>query len=313
MVDWAAYRIAPLLDEHVFRLPEDAPRLTKDGKPWVRWANACGDYSGYYALGTRPPELVDEPSDVFWHFVVGLASEVGNGMADAVHCVGPGVLSIGGMGVTLSSGYAQVLLGYCLEELPLHWVHAMMPVLRTSGVCVGLSDAGLRGWSLVAPELREAIATAEQLDRAVRGGSNGTQWHAVQKYRAKTWVSCVSEMLSHPGMDAAQARFCRAYVPQLMPSEARERISWPTNGIQDGWMFTDEQRALWACAMVLFIEDEQQATRLVMEHVQTEPIDAKASLRNLRDAAPDPKWTDTFRGRISNTVSRVQELFKFQV
>jgi len=81
--------------------------------------------------------------------------------------------------------------------------------------------------------------------------------------------------------------------------------------MQDAWMFTTEQRALWALGMVLTIEDEHQALSALRDCVQWEPRDARSSLRRFRKLAerPSATYTDRFRRRVAHTVGRVQEVF----
>ena len=308
------YRIAPLMDKRVFELPDKAPRTTTDGAPWLRWANV-GEHSGWYSIGTRRLDPVGSPTqeanDHFWSAVYTLASEVGNGCVDAVHCLGPGVLSVGGLGVTVSSGYGQALLTACLRQEPLWWLGSMAQVIHESKVALRHDVRGVGSAALFRTG-GGALFSQEELDLAVRGGSASEKWTGAQKRLSFTWVECVSSLLRHAEMDPAQVQFCAAHVPDLIPGLVRERIAWPSNGIEDSWMWTIEQRALWAAAMVLVLEDEVQATTLIERGVKLLPQDARASLVELSKLAREQDgFTDTFRDRVLNTVRRVQEVFTF--
>jgi hypothetical protein len=307
-------RIAPLMSEGAFELPEDPPLVTEDGRPWVRWANV-EPWCGWYTLGTRYYRGDEEPDtrDGFWGCVCRLAAEVGNGRADACHCLGPGVLSVGGLGLTVSSGFGVALLGRCLAEAPLHWVSCMSPVIHASGTYVRVSDGGVDSVVLENTEHGE-LHRQEEFEGAIRGGSTGDRWSGAQKRAARLWVEGVSRTLAHPAMDHAQAQFCRDHVPRIL-GPAAALIQWPSNGIQDGWMFTVEQRSLWALGMVLTIEDERQALHAFKDCIQWQPEDAKASLRNLRELAGRESivYSETFRKRVGHTVERVQEVFHFHL
>jgi hypothetical protein len=313
MDPFSTTRIAPLLLEGAFELPDNPPLVTEDGRPWVRWARV-GPWSGWYTLGTRQVRTGDEDSGIgFWLAVCRLASEVGNGRADACHCLGPGVLSVGGLGLTVSSGFGSALLARCLCEAPLHWMTTMAPAIHASGTYVRVSDDGVDNVVLENVE-HGKLRRQEEFEGAIRGGSTGDRWSGAQKRQARVWVECVSRALAHPAMDHAQAQFCRDHLPRLM-GPAAGLIQWPSNGIQDGWMFTTEQRGMWALGMVLVIEDERQALRLFKDCVQWEPQDARASLSKMREVAGAESivYSDTFRKRVLHTVGRVQEVFHFHL
>jgi hypothetical protein len=307
-------RIAPLMEEGAFELPENPPLVTDDGRPWVRWANV-GAWSGWYTLGTRRYHPMEHPDGIegFWELVCLLASEVGNGRSDACHCIGPGVLSVGGLGVTVASGFGVALLARCLCEAPLHWVSSVAPAVHATGTYLRVSDEGLDSVLLENVEhgtVRDRIG----YEGAIRGGSPGNRWSGSQKRKARVWVESVSRALAHPSSDRAAAQFCRDHLPKILGPIAG-LAQWPVNGIQDAWMWSIEQRALWALAMVLVIEDELQALRAMRSCIQWEPEDAKASLRNLRSLAErdDTEHTPTFRKRVGHTVDRVQDVFKFKL
>jgi hypothetical protein len=310
---WSTHRIAPLRDGQAFHISKQALGRTLDGRIWTRWAT-LGDYGGWYAIGTRQLELPSSPPATaeqhFWSSVYALAAEVGNGNVDAVHCLGPGVLSVGGLALTAASGYAQALLVRCLQEHPLVWLSAMGPAIADTGVWVGAGpEALIDGCALLLDGT--PVVSVEELDGALRLGA-GTQqrWTLAGKRRSRHWVSCVAEMLSDECMDRAQVGFCRDYVPEMIPAPVRERIAWPESGCREGWWFTLEQRALWVVAMVLIIEDLQQATQILERNVQTQPRDAAQSLRALAaDAAESPLYQPMFRRRVQHTLRRAREVF----
>jgi hypothetical protein len=308
MSDWSRCRITALMDSGVFNLPANPPVVTKEGEPWARWAN-LGSNAGWYVLGTRKPKLLEEHG--FWERVWMMACEVGNGNVDATHCIGPGVLSVGGMAVTVTWGHAQALLAECLRAEPALFVRHMAPVTHATGVFL---EAGDRPFSEKLRHVtRGSLVDPNELVDGIRGGAAATYWTSGQKRIGKLWVVCVSNLLRHDCMDAAQVAFCRGTLPELMSGALKLRISWPTNGIEDAWMFTREQQALWALAMVLTIEDLLQAETLLVAQVQTEPVDAKASLGNILAHCEGDDFARTFTARVQNTVKRVQELFEFSL
>lgn len=305
---FSTYRVAALMDESMFDLPDAAAHTTKWGDPWLRWAKV-GDYSGWYSIGERKPEFGERPS--FWEAVLTLATEVGNGNLDAVHCIGPGILSVGGLGVTASSGYAQALLADCLEAAPAHFLNNMGRVIYESGGWVHTDENGNAAFASEDGRLVIEHGDIEFLVR--RGGSqSGWQWTSFRKRIAKLWVESISRMLRHPKMDEVQARFCQQHIPRLM-DPVRLLINWPREGIRDGWMFTREQQALWCVLMVAALEDEDQTWVLARDCIERSPTDARKSLQNLYKKVNDAAYTETFVARIWRSVRRVQKLFRIEV
>lgn len=301
---FSTYRIAALMDESMFELPDDVRPTTRQGDPWLRWANV-GNYSGWYSVGERSPNFGERLS--FWEAVLTLATEVGNGKLDAVHCVGPGILSVGGLGVTASSGYAQALLADCLEAKPLHYMRHMGIVIAESGAWLHELDDGE-----VCLETQHGLTThIVQVEGAIRRGG-GTSWSRSQKRVAKKWVEYTSRMLRDPKMDDVQVQFCAKHVPKLL-APVHSLIRWPNSGIRDGWMYTPEQQALWCVIMTTAIEDEDQTWNLVQQSIETQPVDARASLVNLYQKVQHAAYTETFVRRVRNSVVRVQDLFRIRV
>lgn len=238
-------RIAPLLDDP-FALPGDAPGRTEDGAIWVRWANV-GTYAGWYAVGTRAPRQTGKQlpgkSD-FWVRVYALAAEVGNGNVDAVHAVGPGILSVGGLGVTAASGYAQALLKVCLEEQPSRWLECMAPVMFEARVL-------------------PAASSPEELEAAIRGS----------KDREKLWVECCSHMLRDERFDAAQVKFLQRISADVLGPELVKQMGFTGNPSP---MWSHEQRALWALAVVVSLADTALATKVIGDALLPEDTWVKA-------------------------------------
>jgi hypothetical protein len=297
------------MDEGVFDIPKDAPVTTRSGEPWARWVN-LGEQAGWYVLGTRPAKPAESyDANPFWNHVFLMACEVANGNVDAVHCIGPGVLSVGGMGVTMTWGWGQQLLRECLEEKPGWFLRTMAPVIHETGVYL---DAAYTLTKLCHVQ-RGSLFEEHELDGAIRGGSGGVNWTAGRKRTARSWVVAVSKLLREERLDMAQMSFCIKALPELMSEALKLRLLWPKNEVYDAWMFTREQQALWAVAMVLTIEDALQAEKLILAQVQTEPIDAKASLRRLMANCEGEEYSRTFTMRVLKTVARVQELFGFSL
>lgn len=217
------YRIAPLLDDP-FELPGDAPGRTSDGDVWVRWANV-GAYAGWYAVGTRQPK----GGRSFWSKVYALATSVGNGTVDAVHAIGPGVLSLGGLSVTMSSGMAQELLHACLERHPLRWMECMAPVLTEAHALRILGFAR-----------EDPMADLEEAVRA-------------SKERSRLWVQCCSHMLRDARFDEVQEGFLAQHGSQVVGRALADRIG--LGRVKDTWSWSQEQQAVWALAVVMALSD----------------------------------------------------------
>jgi hypothetical protein len=295
------------MDESMFDLDQKAKPTTKQGDPWLRWANV-GSYSGWYAIGQRKPSYGDRLN--FWEAVVTLATEVGNGNLDAVHCIGPGILSIGGLGVTIASGYAQRLLADCLEAAPMRFMMEMGPVIHKSGAWLATARDG--GTYLDAMS-GGPVVEREKLHQLVRrGGGDAGVWSASQKKMAKLWVEQTSRLLREPVLDQVQVAFCEKHIPKLLVS-MRDRIGWPAAGIRDGWMYTPNQQALWCVIMVAALEDDEQTCALVERCVDVAPRDALKSLRTLYGEVSEATSTGTFVVRVKNAVRRSQEIFRINV
>lgn len=283
---------------------DDVRPTTRAGDPWLRWARV-GDYSGWYSVGERSPSFGERLS--FWEAVLTLSTEVGNGKLDAVHCIGPGILSVGGLGITASSGYAQALLAYCLEAAPLHFMRHMGIVISESGAWLHSADDGSISFAT-----QFGLATAiRDIEYSVRRGGNVT-WSRSQKRVAKKWVEHTSKMLRNPKMDEIQVQFCSEHIPKLL-TPVHSLIRWPNSGIRDGWMYTPEQQALWCVIMTSAIEDEDQTWNLARESIETSPVDARLSLQNFYEKAGHAAYTETFVRRVRNSVVRVQDLFRIKV
>ena len=214
---------------------------TPDGEPWVKWAKD-GERSGWLTPGTREPEINKNSS--FWQIVYGLGCDFGNGKIDAVHCVGPS-LSVGGLGLTVSSGLAQVLLYECFVWQPDRFVKNMFPVMRVANVYVGdhhvhgpVFFSGADG-KPVTKGLHEVTGIPEE-----PGGKAASD-------RSRLWVSKVSRLLRDKIFDEAQLNFCRSQLPMLLSDDARQRVCWPESEPKFFGEWPLEQRALWIIALLL--------------------------------------------------------------
>lgn len=259
------YRVAGLADDP-FDLPDGAPGKTDDGDVWLRWANV-GSYAGWYAIGTRRPKA-DKNSD-FWTKVYGLAAAVGNGTFDSVHAIGPGILSLGGLGVTATSGFAQDLLRECLKDHPVRWMECMAPVLTEP---LALQAMGFRGHPM------------ERLEEAIR----------FSKATARLWVESCSHMLRDDRFDDTQVRFLARVGPDALGEPLKERLRFAK--VRDTWAWSQEQQAVWAAALVLALADTTMAT-VVLDVAYWQDGDwqsayprasgqAEATLLTLQAAAP---------------------------
>lgn len=293
------YRVAGLVDDP-FDLPSDAPGRTDHGDVWLRWANV-GSYAGWYAIGTRRPSA-DKNSN-FWTKVYALSAAVGNGTVDGVHAIGPGILSLGGLGVTAASGFAQALLGECLEAHPAAWLKCMGPALIESASYPLPDPEALSGWSfgLVSPET------------SIRNG----------KERARLWVLCCSHMLRDERFDDTQVRFLTRVGPKVMATELRERLRF--GNFRDTWAWSQEQQALWATALVLALADTEMASLVMMDAFQEEGWHlahphangpAEAALLSLRDALPvlAPRAVpEHFVSRLARTLEHLPRYFEVKL
>lgn len=295
----APYRVAGLVDDP-FDLPSDAPGRTDHGDVWLRWANV-GSYAGWYAIGTRRP-AADKNSD-FWTKVYALSAAVGNATVDGVHAIGPGILSLGGLGVTAASGFAQALLGECLEDHPSLWLKCMGPALIESASYPLPDPEAPSGWSF-GPVSAEAI---------IRNG----------KERSRLWVLCCSHMLRDDLFDDTQIRFLTRVGPKVMGDELRERLRF--GKVRDTWAWSQEQQALWATALVLALADTEMASLVMMDAFQevgwhlAHPHangPAEATLLSLRDAIPvlAPRAVpEHFVSRLARTLEHLPRYFEVRL
>lgn len=284
------HRIEPLVDPS-FRMPSDVQTTTPDGEPWLRWAHV-GDRSGWYVLGDRT--LVVDRQSPFWEIVLSLGTMVGNGALDAVHVIGDGIISVGGLGFNATSGVAQRLLQLALEKHPSHWLSAMGPLLVER---LFWMDDGVIRTLLGGP-----ITDPESLNELVRAGSDGRTWTSAQKRRAKTWSICTSRMLRHDAMVQAQVQLCEE---QAMSQIPRELVRWPDAGVRDLWMHTPELQALWLVAILCGYHDSV-TTRKVLRATM-DRFDAEGSMGRLRTAIDLTE--EPFRWRAHRVAELASELY----
>jgi len=290
--------VRPDFDALDVDLPEGAPTRTEDGKAWVRWTK-YGSYSGWYASGSRKPRIVGRPT--FWEAVFSVACECAGGTVDQAHCCGRGVLALGGLGVTMRSGYAQLLLHCCLLANPARYVEVMAPAIQASGAYTKVTDKSLSGVALCS---RGKYAMDEaQLRAIVMAGSDSIKWTTLQKTRAKVWVSCCSQLLRDEAMDKAQLNFIEEVTPNLITDATKTAIKWPRNGPRDWWQYTHSQQMLWALALVLALDDEEQTERLMTNAVaaqqadQDAPLGSEHVLQRVNLEIQEPEYENMFRMR----------------
>jgi hypothetical protein len=302
-----------LADESMFELPDfdapaDAPARTKNGEPWTRWGH-YGTYEGWYAIGSRRVEKI-EARPKFWDATFYVACQATGGNLDQAHCCGPGILSLGGLGVTLRSGFAQILLHECLLTDPERFMQIMAPVIHETGVYTKQTEKAETGIAL-ADSKGNPVVAEKAMREIVMLGSDGIQWTQRQKKRARLWVTACSKLLRDARMDEAQAAFAEHVMPALLTERTKEIVRWPRNGMRDSWQYTHEQQALWALVMVMGLEDAEETERLVAASVAGEGRypDASTSLANLC-AYATAGVGDAYGERLRRALPLLLELFR---
>jgi len=275
----------------------DGPARTKDGRPWTRWAK-YGSYAGWHAVGARKPKLSGQPK--FWEAVFSVACAVAGGNLDQVHCCGRGVLALGGLGVTMRSGYAQLLLHCCLINNPVRYVEVMAPVLKEVGCYTKENDKSPSGVVIYGYNDLPYVTEIE-LRRLILSGSDGVKWTNPQKSRAQLWVSCCSELLRDERMDAAQQSFAEEVMPALLTEDTKVAVKWPRQGPRDFWQYTKEQQLLWGLACVLALADEEETETLMVGARSladvSEGFSAEDMLRQLDVQLYGGSYEQSFRDR----------------
>jgi hypothetical protein len=290
--------VRPDFDALDVTLPEGAPTRTEDGKAWVRWVR-YGSYSGYYAAGSRKPRFAGRPT--FWEAVYSVACECAGGTVDQAHCCGRGVLALGGLGVTMRSGYAQLLLHCCLLANPARYVEVMAPAIQLNGAYTKVTETSPSGVALC--QRGKYAMSEDQLRSLILGGSDSVKWTSRQKDRARVWVSCCSQLLRDEAMDKAQLSFIEEVTPALITEATKVAIKWPRNGPRDWWQYTHSQQMLWALALVLALDDEQQTERLMVGAVAAltaqpdAPLGSEDVLRRVNLEIQEPEYENMFRMR----------------
>jgi hypothetical protein len=317
-------RIAPL-DEGAFCVPEGAKSMRDDGSPWTHWARVEDAGAGWYALGDREPawDALGPDSD-FWDIVLALGTAAGNQRLDACHCVGDCILSIGGLGISLASGYGEPLLAECATQEPLLFLRHMMPAMQASGAYPTSLDLRLADTidplDVFLEHVDEGPLTQpHQINGVIRAGSAGERYTEKQKRLARIWVQGISAMLWRPAMDVAQRNFCRRCLPRMLTPTARARIEWPTNGADDMFQWTKAQQALWAVCMVIAPCEWLGVEQFLMQTVTNDPQDARASMRRMleltdltheQDAV---QWSARLAARCRRAVGRACSIFGVDV
>jgi hypothetical protein len=185
----------------------------------------------------------------FWEITFGLAARHAGVAVDQVHAASAGVMALGAFGVTLTSGYAQLLLNTCLVEDPVKFVDVMAPVFHATGAHTKPTEKSPSGMAL-ADEKGSLVMSEDGLRKLVLLGSNSVKWTGPQKARARLWVSCASELLRDEQMDRAQVAFASRLLPDLAGEEVRQLIRWPRHGAEETWQYSREHQALWAVCFV---------------------------------------------------------------
>ena len=310
----APIRVSVRPDFDALDVTTDGPARTKDGRPWVRWAR-IGSYSGWYAVGARKPKL-NARSNVpgFWEATFSVACACAGGNLDQAHCCGRGILALGGLGVTLRSGYAQTLLHCCFLSNPVRYLDVMAPALSESFVYTKPTDWSPSGIALMGHSGLPLI-TEGDIRHIVCADSDGVTWAGFQKARAKLWVSCCSELLRDEAMDRAQQVFAEETMPSLLTEATKVLIRWPRQGARDWWQFTHEQQMLWAIALVMALQDEFQTEQLITNSkaavLAGEDFSAELLLRQM--AVEVANHDEAFQERFRMAMGQISELLKVNI
>lgn len=288
------------------------PARTKDGRPWTRWAK-YGSYAGWHAVGARKPKLSGQPK--FWEAVFSVACAVAGGNLDQVHCCGRGILALGGLGVTMRSGYAQLLLHCCLINNPVRYVEVMAPVLKEVGCYTKENEKSPSGVAIYG-HIGSVYLTEKELRLLVLFGSDGVKWTHPQKSRAQLWVSCCSELLRDERMDAAQQSFAEEVMPALLTEETKVAVKWPRQGPRDFWQYTKEQQLLWGLACVLALADEEETESLMVGARELsdarEDFSAEGMLRQLGVQLYTGRYEEAFRDRFHSSLALLSKLMNVE-
>jgi hypothetical protein len=284
---------------------------TENGSVYVRWAGGSG-MTGWYAVGTRKPSFGKRPT--FWETVYSLACESGNGNVDAVHAVGPDILSVGGLGLSVVTGQAQMLLGRCLTAHPTLYLDAMAPIIRTTGMYLTEERPD---WPTPVYVFGYTGGPHVGLDNAlvVRAGGDGRVWSREAKEQSRAWVERTSLLLRNDRFDSVQVNYAAELLPSLLSEETKQRIQW--DGASALWQWTPEQHALWALALVLgreHPEETEKFVRLSMEPTAKETLATMfrhvTTMRFCKDLnATHEVFAENFRERARTIMERLSELF----
>jgi len=263
-----------------------APGRRPDGEPWVRWGRS-GDYSGWYAIGTRVPE--QRQGLPFWQSVVVAVAALSGRRLDAAHALGPAILEMGALGVTLADGDAQLLLHRCLLAAPAWYTEVMAELFHLSGFYTkerGRSPDG--GTFRVGPiavlcdHTGHALLSEDELRRLVMLGSGSLRWTKAEKDRSRVWVAAVSKLLRHEAMDAVQAGVASELLPRLVPPRVLTSISWSGDPGAE-WQYTPERQLLWAYAMVRAALGDREMRELESEREEATVQIPKVAARVKRE------------------------------
>ena len=295
------YRISALVD-NPFEFPSsDAPDRTPEGAPWLRWANV-GNYEGWYAIGSRKPSTVYLSRPTFWQKTFCICAAVGNVHMEAVHAIGPGILSLGALGVTMSSHYAPALLHYCLVANPQRYIEVMAEVMRIWGAHPRATTETSSGW---------AFATSEG---EMLSASDLVVYDDQFKDQRRVWVECCSRLLRDDSFDDVQVAFLQDFAPKLLSAQLRHALRWPTNDLPDSWSWTAEQQALWAVVIACAFDDEVTTAQVALQaRGAATSKDAVTWLREMRVAASALGVDERFEHRVIGAQRAAQDIFEVQL
>lgn len=210
--------------------------------PHVRWASLPGG-SGWVYEGVLEADA--DGQSRFWTQLEALASDCTGHRLDAVHSVGPGIVTAGAFALPLVDGRLQELLLHTQQEDPTPYLTAMMPIIRAHGVLMRAGDRG----AYVQTQDHGELSDPEELDRTIRGD----KWTPQTKRVARLWVISVALLLRHvPGVGPTWAR---AYSARQLGSMTRAWLQMPRGGFTGLSAGTMEQQVLWSIALLAATRD----------------------------------------------------------
>jgi hypothetical protein len=258
------------------------PFETKDGEPYVRFAKLDSGQAGYYTIGRRPIQECPQQVPKFWERLFFAMAVEGNRAWDAAHTIDPG-LCAGAVG--FSGDRPVQLLGLCFTQEPKIFLEIMGPAMGDSRVYI--SDAKRRGTWAFCDKKRETVG----LDRLL----NGEGWTTRRKESSRRWVSCVSALLHSHIFDTMQVLHLQAEAEAAVTNLLGTAMQWPKRGAAEAWLYSGEQRALWAILLVIALETPRIAESLATLHRAPSALDTLQALQKCDHITSRPRLQNIFK------------------